>query len=168
MKVILSHGRGLGATSKDMAYLGRTARAKGFTVLAVDDRGNDDRQRRRARLAAIVAAEPEPVLLAGFSMGAYISAQVAAELPHQVRGLFLLAPPFYHLRYGNEPPRPPQPMTIVHGWQDETVPWQDSLKYCTGQQQLILLPAPHFFGSAAALALLQNHFATFLNGYLWN
>ena len=168
MKIILSHGRALGATSKDMAYMGRTARAQGFSTLAVDDRGNDDRHSRRARLADIVAAEPEPVLLAGFSMGAYISAQIAAEQPEQVRGLFLLAPPFYHPRYGHEPPRPPQPMTIMHGWQDEVVPWQDSVKYCTGQQQLILVPAPHFFGSPVALALLQNHFATFLKEYAWN
>lgn len=168
MKIILAHGRALNRDSKDMAYLARAARARGLTVERVNDPDSQDYQLREARLRTRVAAEPEPVLLGGFSMGAHNAARVAAALPERVRALFLIAPPFYHPRYSATPlPRPPQPLTLVHGWQDEVIPWEESLRYVREQAdparvQLLLVPAPHFFGSREALALLLGHFESFL------
>jgi carboxylesterase len=48
----------------------------------------------RAALRRLAPGEEEQVVLAGLSMGALVSCQLAAEFPHQVRRLALLAPAF--------------------------------------------------------------------------
>ena len=76
---------------------------------------------RQARLHALAqaAAARGPLVLAGSSLGAYISARVSLALPTQA--LFLMAPP---LTMGPLPAldAPAVPISIIHGWDDELIP----------------------------------------------
>ena len=66
------------------------------------------------------AAVDGPLVLAGSSMGAFISARVSLEVP--VRGLFLMAPPTRLQRHDISLEAAPVPTCIVHGWHDELIP----------------------------------------------
>ena len=68
------------------------------------------------------------LVLVGSSLGGYVSV-AAASLLH-ARGVFLLAPAIYspgipELRQGALD----CPTAIVHGWRDEVVPWEDSVRF---------------------------------------
>lgn len=61
-----------------------------------------------------------PLVLAGSSMGAFVSARVSLELP--VRGLFLMAPPVKLEGFDVRLEAARVPTHIVHGWDDELIP----------------------------------------------
>lgn len=110
------------------------------------------------RVQKLVAAVPSrlrreghTLVLVGFSMGGYVSAVASAKLrPH---GLFLLAPAFYRDMLPEPDPAPcladcsyPNQALLVHGWNDDVVPVENSVRYakkygCT----LYLLRAGHRF-----------------------
>jgi alpha/beta superfamily hydrolase len=61
-------------------------------------------------------------------MGGYVSAAAAATL--RPRALFLLAPAFYMPGYEEYTPQDvPAPTTIVHGWHDDIVPVESSVRW---------------------------------------
>ena len=163
MKIILSHGRGGTPHNKEIYHLARTGKAHGYTCETVDDRDSEDPEERAARLTARVAAEPEPVVLMGFSMGGYTSMLAAAAHPDKVKGLFLIAPALYCLRYRVQHYPRISPTEIVHGWDDDVILYEHSVRYAKGAgATLHLVPAGHLFYQADELALLCRHFADFL------
>ena len=76
-------------------------------------------------------------------MGGFVAAAVAAELP--CRGAFLMAPAFYVPGYEQYGPPPARcPVTIVHGWRDDVVPWQGSVRYAAAARcRLALVDGDH-------------------------
>lgn len=63
-------------------------------------------------------------------MGGYVSARAACQL--KVDGLFLLAPAFHIPGYAQSDPRPNvRHMEIVHGWQDQIIPWEHSTRWAS-------------------------------------
>ena len=109
------------------------------------------------------AAEPEAVLLAGFSMGGYTSMLAAAAHPDKVKGLFLIAPALYCLRYRVQHYPRISPTEIVHGWDDDVILYEHSVRYAKeAGATLHLVPAGHLFYQADELALLCRHFADFI------
>ncbi len=163
MKIILSHGRGGTPHNKEIYHLARTGKAHGYTCETVDDRDSEDPEERAARLTARVAAEPEPVVLMGFSMGGYTAMLAAAAHPEKVRGLFLVAPGLYLPRYQVKSYPVITPTEIVHGWDDDVVLFEHSVRYAReAGATLHLVPAGHLFYQPDELALLCRHFADFL------
>lgn len=123
--VILSHGLESGPQATKVVALAAAAEALGWTSERPDyldlDRSKDPAQVavRLARLVERCRAAPGPLVLAGSSMGAFISALASLEV--EVRGLFLLAPPVRIEGY-RELAAAAVPTTIVHGWDDELIP----------------------------------------------
>jgi alpha/beta superfamily hydrolase len=76
-------------------------------------------------------------------MGGHVSAAAAAPL--RARGLFLLAPAFYMPGYEAYTPRAVGcPALIVHGWRDDIVPVDNSIRWAREQRaQLHLLDSDH-------------------------
>jgi alpha/beta superfamily hydrolase len=65
-----------------------------------------------------------PLLLAGFSFGAFVSLKAAARVrPHL---LVSIAPPFKYFAGEPVPPRPDAPWLVVHGRDDEIVPYEET------------------------------------------
>ena len=127
---ILSHGFDSGPDASKVTALAEVCERLGWTHERPDYTDLDARQEiselgdvptrvQRLLKRARGAAARGPLVLAGSSLGAWISGQVSLQVP--VAGLFLLAPP---VRMGKAPPLEAAegiPVSIVHGWDDELI-----------------------------------------------
>jgi alpha/beta superfamily hydrolase len=141
--VCFSHGKESGPWGTKIRALADAARAAGWSVESLDYQGIEDPRERVTRLLDYCRAWDGPMLLAGSSMGGFVAAAAAAEVP--ARGLFLMAPAFYVPGYEQYVPPPPAcPVTIVHGWRDDVVPWQGSVRYAErSRARLVLVDGDH-------------------------
>ena len=127
---ILSHGFESGPDATKVTALAHVAERLGWTHERPDytdldarrdigEYGDVPARLDRLRALATAASARGPLVLAGSSLGSYISARVSLEVP--VRALFLLAPP---LEMGPLPPLDAAavPTSILHGWDDELIP----------------------------------------------
>jgi hypothetical protein len=95
-----------------------------------------------------------PVVLAGFSFGAFVQTRVAARIPAQ--RLILVGPAVN--RFALE--RVAEGTLVVHGEEDDVVPLKDVLDWARPQAlPVVVLPgAGHFFhGKLIELARILNH-----------
>ena len=85
---------------------------------------------------ASAAAARGPVVLAGSSLGAWISSHVSVQV--KPAGLFLLAPP---VQMRDVPPMQPAdvPVSIVHGWHDELIPASPVVDWASERNATLLL-----------------------------
>lgn len=158
--ICFSHGKESGPWGTKIRALADVARAEGWTVESLDYQGVEDPQARAEKLVAYCRIHNGAMALAGSSMGGFVAAAAAAELP--VRGLFLMAPAFYVPGYEQYLPPPPAcPVTIVHGWRDDVVPWEGSVRYAArSRARLALIDADHRL--TANLAEVSGFFRMFL------
>lgn len=162
--ICFSHGKESGPWGTKISALADVARESGWTVESLDYQGMDDPHQRVATLLAYcqdhARRQGGPLALAGSSMGGFVAAAVAPQLP--VAGLFLMAPAFYVPGYEQYVPPPPGcPVTIVHGWRDDIVPWEGSVRYAAaGRARLTLLDGDHRL--TARLPELARLFRLFL------
>jgi len=97
-------------------------------VESVDYRGMDDPRERVQKLIAVGLELKGPLVLVGSSMGGHVSAAAASRLG--ARGLFLLAPAFYMPGLeAHTPQNLAVPTAIVHGWHDDIVPVENSIRW---------------------------------------
>lgn len=164
MKVLISHGRGGSPKDKLIAHLAREGKAQGFVCECIDDHHTQNPETRAARLIAHITQENAPVILAGFSMGGYTSV-LAAEHTPLVRGLFLIAPGLYLPRYQQSRYRHDLPhVEIVHGWDDEVVLYEHSLRFAREcRAPLHLLPGDHMLN--AQIPAIRALFARYLQRF---
>lgn len=173
---ILSHGFESGPDATKVTALAEVADRLGWSHERPDYTDLDARREvgelgdvpaRLQRLLGLAraAAARGPVLLAGSSLGAWISGRASLEVP--VAGLFLLAPP---VRMQDAAGRPvpameaaPVPVSIVHGWHDELIPAERVVEWARPRSARLLLVddghrlSAHVRESAAAFeALLQS------------
>jgi len=143
VQVCFSHGKESGPWGSKIEALARVARAHGCEVESLDYRGIDDPEARVDLLVTHIRARDTLPLLVGSSMGGYVAAAAAHTL--SVPGLFVLAPAFFMPGYEHLTPPPPAcPVTIVHGWHDAVVPWENSLRYAKQcSARLLLLDGDH-------------------------
>src|SRR5690606_36443109 len=127
---ILSHGFESGPDATKVTALAQAAERLGWTHErpdytdldarhGVSELGDVPARLQRLRSLAREAAARGPLVLAGSSLGAWISARVALEVP--VKALFLMAPP---VEMGPAPvlDAASVPTSIIHGWDDELIP----------------------------------------------
>ncbi len=87
-----------------------------------------DPTERVDKLIAECANIEEPLVLVGSSMGGHVATAAAAQVG--AVGLFVLAPAFYMPGYESlTPPAPDMPIVIVHGWNDDVVPVENSIRF---------------------------------------
>jgi len=144
---ILSHGFESGPDATKVAALAEAAERLGWTHERPDYTDLDARREvsslgdvparlQRLRALAQAAAARGPLVLAGSSLGAYISGRVSLEVP--VRGLFLMAPP---TTMGPLPAldAAPVPVSVIHGWDDELIPAQAVADWAQVRRATLLL-----------------------------
>jgi pimeloyl-ACP methyl ester carboxylesterase len=144
--VCFSHGKESGPKGTKINSLADVAKNAGWAVESLDYRGMDDPADRVALLQDWCSSATHPFVLVGSSMGGHVAA-VAANTS-QPLGLFLLAPAFYMPGYeAHTPSAPDCPVTIVHGWHDVIIPWQNSTRYgAEAAARVILLDSDHGLG----------------------
>jgi pimeloyl-ACP methyl ester carboxylesterase len=131
--VVFSHGKESGPWGTKITAMAEVARELGAAVESVDYRGLDDPATRVRKLIGAGAELKEPLVLVGSSMGGHVSAAAASRLG--ARGLFLLAPAFYMAGYEEYTPQDVAcPTAIVHGWHDDIVPVENSIRWAREHQ----------------------------------
>lgn len=126
--VVFSHGKESGPWGSKITAMAAVARDLGWAVESVDYRGIDDPGARVSKLIDYGIELGEPPVLVGSSMGGHVSAAAAGRL--KPRGLFLLAPAFYMPGYEQYTPQEVAcPTVIVHGWHDDIVPVDNSIRW---------------------------------------
>lgn len=172
---ILSHGFESGPDATKVTALAEVAQLRGWRHARPDYTDLDAKREissvgdvparlERLRALATEAAMRGPLVLAGSSLGAYISARVALELHAAgapLRGVFLMAPP---LTMGPLPALevPPVPVSIIHGWDDELIPAAAVSAWAQTRRARLLLVddshrlAAHVRTSADAFAALLD------------
>lgn len=165
---ILSHGFESGPDATKVTALASVAERMGWTCERPDYTDLDavreagafgDVAARLERLRALArdARASGPLVLAGSSLGAWLSARVSLEVP--VAGLFLMAPPVA-LDAGHPMEAASVPTSIVHGWNDALIPAADVVGWAEARRARLLLVddshrlAAHVDASADAFAAL--------------
>lgn len=128
--VVFSHGQESGPWGTKIRAMADRVRELGFHADSVDYQGIADPTERVDKLIAYCEPLDEPIILVGSSMGGHV-ATAAADRVAAV-GLFVLAPAFYMPEFeALTPPAPSMPMAIVHGWDDDIVPVENSIRYAS-------------------------------------
>lgn len=167
---ILSHGFESGPDATKVTALAEVAERLGWTHERPDytdldarreisDLGDVPARLLRLRELAVKAAARGPLVLAGSSLGAYISGRISLEVP--VRGVFLMAPA---LKMGPLPALDVAdvPLSILHGWDDELIPAVDVVQWALPRKARLLLVddshrlSGHVEASAEAFAALLS------------
>lgn len=164
--VIFSHGHLSSPDSRKIRELAPIARDRGHATEAIDYRDLQDEPVARVdRLIDSIEKLEVPPILVGSSLGGYVSMAAAERVA--VNSLFLMAPALYledKIPGGKMPERYVprcRHVAIVHGWNDEVIPWQNSLRFAeTSRAELHLLDTDHRLESAADD--IRSLFARFL------
>jgi Dipeptidyl aminopeptidases/acylaminoacyl-peptidases len=126
--VIFSHGKDSEPWGAKITAMAEVARRHDLRVESVDYRGIDDPLKRVEKLLEFCRGLTGEFVLVGSSMGGHVSGAVSSQVP--TRGMFLLAPAFFMPGYEAYTPVPPQcPISIVHGWNDDIVPVDNSIRF---------------------------------------
>ncbi|PPE72234.1 alpha/beta hydrolase [Solimonas fluminis] len=140
--VVFAHGKESGPWGTKIQHLAVTARQRGYEVLSPDYSHTHDARERVAQLLALAPRARQSLVLAGSSMGGYVSAQACAAL--RPRALFLMAPALYFPGWDEEPQGIPALCSVVHGWSDDIVPVERGLDFARrNRAELHLLDSGH-------------------------
>ena len=168
---ILSHGFESGPDATKVTALAEAAERLGWSHERPDYTDLDAKRDvsplgdvmarlQRLQQLAHTASTHGPLVLAGSSLGAWISARVSLEVP--VRGLFLMAPPI-EMRPAPMMEAASVPISIIHGWHDELIPATQVVDWAAARNARLLMVddshrlSDHVQASADAFAQFLAH-----------
>ena len=126
--VIFSHGQESGPWGSKIRAMAELAESVGCDVGSVDYQGIVDPTERVCKLVGEAENINDRLILVGSSMGGHVATAAAGEL--NAAGLFVLAPAYFMEGYEQLTPEPPNmPICIVHGWRDDIVPVENSIRF---------------------------------------
>lgn len=154
--VIFSHGQESGPWGTKIKAMAAMVRELGCSADSIDYRGMADPSDRVRTLVDACRSIDDRLILVGSSMGGHVATAAAEKVA--AAGLFVLAPAYYMEDYEHLTPPPPDiPICIVHGWHDDVVPVENSIRFARDcQATLHLVDGDH--------RLTDN--ITEINGYL--
>lgn len=129
---ILSHGKESGPNGKKLTMLKGVAEDHGFEAISLDYTQCKNSTERIALLKEYIEKSNfDSLLLVGSSMGGYVSTVLAND--YDLSGLFLLCPALCMKdkeEYTVEEFSPKcQNIEIIHGWNDDVVPFDNSIQF---------------------------------------
>jgi predicted esterase len=126
--IVFSHGQESGPWGSKIRAMSEMAKGLGCEIDSIDYQGIADPTERVDKLITACEGIDGDIILVGSSMGGHVA--TAAATPIAAAGLFVLAPAFYMPGYEELTPDPPQiPLEIVHGWSDDIVPPENSIRF---------------------------------------
>ena len=126
--VVFSHGQESGPWGTKISAMAEMVRGMGCVADSVDYRGIADPAERVDKLRRECAGIQDRLVLVGSSMGGHVATAAAEAVG--AAGLFVLAPAFFMEGYEDLTPPPPNlPVCIVHGWNDDIVPAENSIRF---------------------------------------
>lgn len=137
--VVFSHGQESGPWGSKIRAMSAMASNLGCTIDSIDYQGIADPTERVDRLVEACGSYDSNIILVGSSMGGHVATAAAKSVA--AVGLFVLAPAYYMPGYEQLTPDPPEiPIEIVHGWHDDIVPPENSIRFagaCSATLHLI-------------------------------
>lgn len=126
--VIFSHGQESGPWGTKIRAMADTLRELGCKADSIDYRGIADPTARVRKLIAECSDINDKLILVGSSMGGHVATAAAEAVG--AAGLFVLAPAYFMPGYEDLTPNAPElPLAIVHGWRDDVVPVENSIRF---------------------------------------
>ncbi len=126
--IYFSHGKESGPWGTKISYLLKIARDLGCETNNIDYSETKHPEKRVKILLNEYDSKNKNVILYGSSMGGYVS-MLASQII-KPKGIFLTAPAFYLPNYKYQEFQTPKcEVNIIHGWQDEVVPAENSIKF---------------------------------------
>ena len=126
--VIFSHGQESGPWGTKIRAMAELVRGMGCAADSIDYQGIADPSERVEKCVRECADIAAPLILVGSSMGGHVATAAAERLG--AAGLFVLAPAYFMEGYEQLTPEPPSmPICIVHGWHDDVVPVDNSIRF---------------------------------------
>lgn len=126
--VVFAHGKESGPWGSKIRHLAHVAQGLGAQVLSPDYSDLASPDQRVERLLAQSLPSHDLLVLAGSSMGGYVSTLASRTLTPD--GLFLMAPAFYMPGYAEQAPSPgTKAVCLVHGWNDEVIPVDHGIRF---------------------------------------
>jgi alpha/beta superfamily hydrolase len=139
--VYFAHGKESGPWGTKITHLAAVARRHGYDVISPDYSHTHDPGARVAQLLAL-APRADRLVLAGSSMGGYVSAMACSAL--RPGALFLMAPALYFPDWDEEPQGIPALCSVVHGWRDDIVPVERGIRFARHHRSALhLLDSDH-------------------------
>jgi predicted esterase len=141
--VIFSHGQESGPWGTKIRAMADGARKLGCEADSIDYQGIVNPAERVQKLIDECGEIDDTLVLVGSSMGGHVA--TAGAEPLKAAGLFVLAPAYYMPGYEDLTPDPPNiPICIVHGWRDDVVPVENSIRFAQAcDAELHLLDGGH-------------------------
>ena len=141
--VIFSHGQESGPWGTKIQAMAETVKSIGCEAVSIDYQGIADPTDRVNKLIAECRDIDDRLVLVGSSMGGHVATAAAASL--NAAGLFVLAPAYFMEGYENLTPAAPDiPICIVHGWDDDIVPVENSIRFAAAcKAELHILESDH-------------------------
>ena len=165
MKVYFSHGKESGPWGSKIKMLANIAKEHGCSVNSIDYSDILDPDLRVERLINVLKDEKDDFLLVGSSMGGYVSL-VASEKVN-TKGVFLLAPALFMQGYKKQNYSNTTNVEIVHGWSDDIIPPENSIKFAKNIDcSLHLIAGDHRLNSS--MTTVEKLFSQFLTSFVHN
>jgi len=141
--VIFSHGQESGPWGTKIKAMAELVKELGCRADSIDYQGIADPTERVEKLVAACQGIDDTLVLVGSSMGGHVATAAAQQVG--AAGLFVLAPAYYMEGYEELTPPPPAiPVCIVHGWRDDVVPPDNSIRFARGcSAELHLVDGDH-------------------------
>ena len=126
--LVFSHGQESGPWGSKIRAMAEQAKALGCEAVSIDYQGIADPTERVQKLIAEASGIDDRLILVGSSMGGHVATAAAEQLG--AAGLFVLAPAYFMEGFEELTPEPPtMPICIVHGWRDDVVPVENSIRF---------------------------------------
>lgn len=159
MKVYFSHGKESGPWGSKIKRLASIAEEHGYSVASIDYSDILDPDLRVERLISILKDEEDDFLLVGSSMGGYVSLVASEQV--NATGIFLLAPALFLQGYKSQNYSNNTNIEIVHGWSDDIIPPENSIKFAKNIDcSLHLISGDHRLNSS--IEVVEKLFSQFL------
>jgi alpha/beta superfamily hydrolase len=136
------HGKESGPWGIKIQRLAKVAQAQGYEVESLDYSGIESPHQRLEKFRQQQPSVSR-LILVGSSMGGFVATLAAGDCAPI--GLFLMAPAFDMPGYASENLKPDAAHTaIVHGWRDEIIPPQNSIRFAARHNlELHLIDGDH-------------------------
>lgn len=165
-EVILSHGSDSGPDATKVSALARVAEELGWRTQRPDYRADDalghaaSVQPRVDRLLAAARTAQHPLVLAGSSMGAFISGLASLQVPCEA--VFLIALPMMIPRWSERfDMATGVPAMLIHGFNDQLCPAAPAAAFANARRiPTLLLPDDHRL--SVHVELIAQQFRQFL------
>lgn len=126
--VIFSHGQESGPWGTKIRAMADMVKSMGCEADSIDYQGIADPTERVDKLLAEAGDIDDTLILVGSSMGGHVATAAAGRLG--AAGLFVLAPAYFMPGFEALTPEPPDTrICIVHGWRDDIVPVDHSIRF---------------------------------------